>query len=292
MNGLPIAKRAGLCLAGAATALAALSIAQAQPIAAGGDPDARAGALLGTLTDAEKERLVVSAFWMNSAGVTRGLPEKNFPPLGETDGPAGVFRWLTSVPYVSLPAAVDLAASWDPGAVSDGYGMFAREARSAGLTVLLAPALNLTRELRDGRTYEYFGEDPLLSGTIAAAAVDGAQREHVIATIKHFALNDQESMRHSANAIIDEAAMRESDLLAFQLAMKADPGAVMCAYNLVNGTPSCENKHLLTDVLKTEWGFRGWVMTDWAPRPIRCSPPTPGSTRSPRAPAKTAAPIR
>lgn len=235
------------------------------------DPDARAEALLARLDDDEKERLIVSAFWTQSAGVIRGVPEKGFPALGETDSTVGVFRWLTPTPYVSLPSATGMAASWNPALVGDAYAMVAREARTAGLGVLLGPGVNLVRDLRSGRTYEYFGEDPLLSGMSAAAAVRGIQREHVVATIKHFAMNDQESGRHGANALIGEAAMRESDLLAFELAMQAQPGAVMCSYNLVNGVYACMNRYLLTDVLKSEWGFKGWVMTDWgaATDPVR-----------------------
>lgn len=225
--------------------------------------DVRAERLLLKLTVEEKERLIVSALSLQSAGVVRGVPDKGFPPLRKSDSTVGVFRWLTDIPYVSLPSAAGMAASWNPSLIGDAYAMVAREARNSEITVLLAPAVNLVRELRNGRTYEYFGEDPLLAGTAAAAAVRGIQREKVISTLKHYALNDQESARHTGNVLIGEAAMRESDLLAFQLGVEADPGAVMCSYNKINGIYACQNKHLLTDILKTEWGFKGWVMTDW-----------------------------
>jgi beta-glucosidase len=257
----------------ATRALLALSLCSAlgDAIAQAGDrktrideqPDARAERLLESLSDAEKERLVVSALSLQSAGLVRGLPEKGFPSLRASDSTVGVFRWLTDIPYVSLPSAAGMAATWNPTAIGDAYAMVAREARRSEIAILLAPAVNLVRELRNGRTYEYFGEDPLLAGTAAAAAVRGIQREKVISTLKHFALNDQESGRHSGNVLIGESAMRESDLLAFQLGVEADPGAVMCSYNKVNGVYACQSKQLLTDILKTEWGFKGWVMTDW-----------------------------
>jgi beta-glucosidase len=225
--------------------------------------DIRAERLLQTLTAEEKERLIVSALSLQSAGLIRGLPDRGFPSMRESDSTVGVFRWLTDIPYVSLPSAAGMAASWNPALIGDAYAMVAREARNSEISVLLAPAVNLVRELRNGRTYEYFGEDPLLAGVAAAAAVRGIQREKVVSTLKHYSLNDQETARHSGNVIIDEAAMRESDLLAFQLGVEADPGSVMCSYNKINGVYACQNKHLLTDILKTEWGFKGWVMTDW-----------------------------
>lgn len=246
--------------------------APTRPVVAGADdPDRRAAALAASLTDDEKERLIISALSLQSAGITRGLPARGIPPMRETDSTVGVFRWLTDVQYVSLPSAAGMAATWNPALVGNAYAMVAREARNSGMAVLLAPAVNLVRELRNGRTYEYFGEDPLLAGTMAAAAVGGIQREKVIATLKHFALNDQESARHTLNALIGDAAMRESDLLAFQMGVEAQPGAVMCSYNRVNGVYACQNKYLLTDILKTEWGFKGWVMTDWgaATDPVR-----------------------
>lgn len=227
------------------------------------DPDARAAAILARMDDEQKQRLIVSAFSFGSAGVVRGLPEFGVPAIRETDSATGIFRWLTPYPYVSLPSVTSMAASFDPELVSQAYGMVAREARAAGMGVLLAPAMNLVRELRGGRTYEYFSEDPLVTGTLAAAAVRGVQNESVIATLKHYAVNDQESARHSSNAIIAEAQLRESDLLAFELAIQAEPGAIMCAYSLLNGVYACKNEYLLQDVLKDEWGFKGWVMTDW-----------------------------
>jgi beta-glucosidase len=122
----------------------------------------------------------------------------------------------------------------------------------------------LTREPRNGRNFEYLGEDPLLAGTLAGESIRGIQSNHIISTTKHFVLNDQETGRHSVNELIDEAALRESDLLAFELAIeRGRPGSVMCAYNKVNGPYACGNAFLLEHVLKGDWAYPGWVMSDW-----------------------------
>jgi beta-glucosidase len=127
-----------------------------------------------------------------------------------------------------------------------------------------AAGANLTREPRCGRNFEYLGEDPLLAGTLAGEAIRGAQSNHIVCTLKHFALNDQETCRHVVDARIDEAALRESDLLAFQIAIeRGDPGSVMCAYNRLNGEWCGENAWLLEHVLRGDWGWPGWVMSDW-----------------------------
>jgi beta-glucosidase len=138
------------------------------------------------------------------------------------------------------------------------------EAHAKGFNVQLAGGADLARDPRNGRNFEYAGEDPLLAGRIAGAQIAGIQSRHVVSTTKHYALNDQESGRMVFDARIDEAAARESDLLAFQIAIaEGRPGAVMCAYNKVNGDYACENDFLLNRVLKHDWGYRGWVMTDW-----------------------------
>jgi beta-glucosidase len=130
--------------------------------------------------------------------------------------------------------------------------------------VLLAGGVDLTREPRGGRDFEYLGEDPLLAGTLAGATVRGIQDQHVLATVKHYALNAQETARHDLSADIAEPAARESDLLAFEIAIeRGHPGAVMCAYNRFNGPYACENGFLLDKVLKTDWHYRGFVMSDW-----------------------------
>ena len=142
--------------------------------------------------------------------------------------------------------------------------MIGSEARAKGFNVMLAGGVNLVRDPRGGRTFEYLGEDPLLAGRLVAAEIRGIQANHIISTIKHFAINDQETGRSSASVDIAEAALRESDLLAFELGIEGgQPGAVMCAYNRVGGTYACENRFLLSDVLRRGWGYRGFVMSDW-----------------------------
>ena len=124
--------------------------------------------------------------------------------------------------------------------------------------------VNLTREPRNGRNFEYLGEDPLLAGTLAGAAIRGIQDQHVVSTVKHFALNAQETGRNILDAILDPRSLRETDLLAFQIAITlAQPAGVMCSYNRVNGDYACENDFTLNQVLKHDWGFKGFVLSDW-----------------------------
>src|SRR3569832_121681 len=142
--------------------------------------------------------------------------------------------------------------------------MSGSEARSSGFNVMLAGGVNLMRDPGNGRTFEYGGEDPLLAGTMVGALVRGIQSNHIVSTLKHFAFNDQETGRRSVNVLIDEAAARLSDLLAFQIALEqSDAGSIMCSYNYVNGEYACQNDWLLNQVLKRDWGFSGYVMTDW-----------------------------
>ena len=128
----------------------------------------------------------------------------------------------------------------------------------------LGGGVNLTREPRNGRTFEYLGEDPILAGKMVASVMKGLQAQHVLGDIKHYALNDQESGRNAVNIHIDKRAARESDLLAFEIGIQeSDVAAVMCSYNRLEGDYACENKYLLTDVLKKDWNFKGFVVTDW-----------------------------
>ena len=146
--------------------------------------------------------------------------------------------------------------------------MIGREARSRGFNVQLAGAMNLARDPRNGRNFEYLSEDPLLTATIAAESVNGIQRQGVISTVKHYSLNCNETNRHWLDAVIDPDAHRESDLLAFEIAIeRSQPGAVMTAYNKVNGDYAAANDVLINEVLKGAWGYRGWVMSDWGATP-------------------------
>jgi beta-glucosidase len=164
----------------------------------------------------------------------------------------------------ALPSNLASAASWDPQAACDYGALIGRELRAQGYNMTLSGGVNITREPRNGRTFEYMGEDPVLAGTLIGNRIRCEQAQHVIADIKHYAVNDQESGGNEVDSIISKRAMRESDLLAFEIGIQVgDPAAVMCSYNAVNGDYACENKYLLTDVLKKQWNFKGFVLSDW-----------------------------
>jgi beta-glucosidase len=204
---------------------------------------------------------------IGSAGYVPGISRLGVPALQETDASLGIANpdnIRRRDVATALPSGLSLASTWDPQLAFRDGELLGDEAWRKGFNVLLGPGLNLTRDPRNGRDFEYLGEDPLLAGTLAGAEICGIQSRHVVATMKHFAMNDQETGRFAYSADIGEAGMRESDLLAFELALEAgSPGAVMCAYNRVNGVYACENDHLLNEVLKRDWGFPGWVMSDW-----------------------------
>ncbi len=200
-----------------------------------------------------------------SAGWMPGLPELGIPDLTESDASLGVANaGRKDDDATPLPSGMALAATWDPRTAFAAGAMIGKEARQKGFNTLLAGGANLLRDPRNGRNFEYLGEDPLLAGTLAGQTIKGVQSNHIVSTTKHFALNDQETGRMVLDAVIDEAAFRESDLLAFEIAIETGhPGSVMCAYNRVGGTYACENPFLLTDVLRTDWKYPGWVMSDW-----------------------------
>ncbi len=202
-----------------------------------------------------------------SAGFVYGVPRLGVPDQTETDAGLGVATHRTSPdprPRTALPSNIATAATWNPAMAYAGGTMIGNEARLSGFNVQLAAGINLLREPRNGRNFEYAGEDPLLAGTMVGQEIKGIQSNHIVSTVKHYAFNDQETERFTANAIIEEAAARSSDLLAFQLAIEAgDPGSVMCSYNRIDGAYGCENAWLLNDVLKKDWGFKGYVMSDW-----------------------------
>ncbi|HTT05136.1 MAG TPA: glycoside hydrolase family 3 C-terminal domain-containing protein [Steroidobacteraceae bacterium] len=202
-----------------------------------------------------------------SAGYVPGVPRLGIPALFETDASLGVANPMGARPgdvSTALPAGLALAASFNPELAFAAGAMIGDEAHAKGFNVLLGGGMDLTRDPRNGRNFEYLGEDPLLAGLMAGQAVRGTQSRHVISTVKHYALNANETNRTTLDARIDPAAMRESDLLAFNLALaQGHPGAVMCAYNEVNGAYACDNDWLLNQVLKRDWDYRGWVMSDW-----------------------------
>lgn len=199
------------------------------------------------------------------AGYVVGIPRLGIPGIQMSDAAYGVRMSGDNGRYsTALPSDVAGAASWDLGVAYEYGALIGRELRAQGYNMSLGGGVNLTREPRNGRTFEYMGEDPVLAGKMVGAVIKGTQAQHVIGDIKHYALNDQESGRNAVNVNIDKRAARESDLLAFEIGVQeADPAAVMCSYNRVNGDYACENKYLLTDVLKKDWNFKGFVLSDW-----------------------------
>ena len=196
---------------------------------------------------------------------TSAIPRLGIPAIRMADSSYGVTKNAAGGRYSTiLPSNLGAASSWDPGTVFEYAALIGRELRNQGYNMSLGGAVNLTREPRCGRTFEYLGEDPLLAGTLAGNFVRGIQSEHIIGDLKHFAVNDQESGRNSLNANISKRAMRETDLRAFEIALGiSEAGGVMCAYNRVNGDFACENGDLLTKVLKRDFGFKGFVLADW-----------------------------
>ncbi|MFY9200772.1 MAG: beta-glucosidase [Methanosarcina flavescens] len=206
-----------------------------------------------------------------SAGYTPGVPRLGIPALRMSDASLGV----TNPGYrpedkgaTALPASIVVGSGFNPQLAREGGSVLGREARIRGFNVMLAGGVNLARDVRNGRNFEYYSEDPLLSAVLGAEAVNGIQGEGVISTLKHYSLNCNETNRHWLDAIIDPAAHRESDLLAFQIAIeRSQPGSIMSGYNKINGEYAGGNNYLLNDVLKGAWGYEGWVMSDWGATP-------------------------
>ncbi|HAT1644232.1 TPA: glycosyl hydrolase [Raoultella planticola] len=239
----------------------------------------RAQALVNAMTLDEKIRRVHSEMALpilgfsvpegaiGSAGYVPADDKLGIPALQVSDASLGVTNPANVRPKdgaTALPSGLSSAASWDPSLSFQNGQLIGSEAWSKGFNVLLAGGVNLARDPRNGRNFEYYGEDPLLAGILVGNNIRGIQSQHVLSTIKHFAMNDQETARQGMSADIAEDAMRESDLLAFKIAMEiGHPGAVMCGYNRVNGTYSCENAMLLQKILKDDWKYPGFVMSDW-----------------------------
>lgn len=266
----------------AATAIATIGattgVAQQAPATAGTDARTRAEAIVARMTLDEKIALVHGLFppltkvkpaneLIPSAGHIEGNPRLGVPLVRESDASLGVANQVEQRKgdvATALPSSLATAATFDPEIARAGGAMIGSEARAKRFNVLLAGGVNLTRDPWGGRNFEYLGEDPLLAGELAGAHIAGVQSNRIVSTVKHFALNAQETGRMVLDARIGEAALRESDLLAFQIAIeKGKPASVMCAYNKVNGDWACENDFLLNQVLKRDWGYRGWVMSDW-----------------------------
>ncbi|MFE1378130.1 beta-glucosidase [Streptomyces sp. NPDC058740] len=251
-----------------------------------GDAYERARAVEEQMTDEERLSLVTSVMGTNpmgpvrderipegtpmSAGYTPGVERLGVPPLLMSDASLGVTNpgYREGDTATALPAGICLGATFNTRLAYTSGAMLGREAASRGFNVQLAGGVNLAREVRNGRNFEYLSEDPLLSGLLAGASVKGIQDQKVISTVKHFSLNCNETNRHWLDARIEEQAHRESDLLAFQIAIEQGrPGAVMTGYNKVNGAYAGGNHHLITEVLKGDWKYPGWVMSDWGATP-------------------------
>jgi len=199
------------------------------------------------------------------AGYVEGVPRLGIPGLVMSDAAYGVRSSGENGRYsTAMPSNVGAASSWDTESACHYGEVIGRELRAQGFNMTLGGGTNLTREPRNGRTFEYAGEDPLLAGTLVGNMMKCEQGQHVVGDLKHYALNDQETGRNIVNAIISKRAMQESDLLAFHIALSiANPGGVMCSYNRINGDYACENSYTLTDVLKKDWDFKGFVLSDW-----------------------------
>jgi beta-glucosidase len=202
---------------------------------------------------------------LGGAGYIPGIPRLGIPDLQMADAAVGVTRGSAFGRYsTALPSGVSEASTWDLKVAHEYGALIGRELRDQGFNMSLGGGINLTREPRNGRIFEYKGEDPILAGKLVGEEMKAEQEQGIIGDIKHYALNDQENGRNFVNVKIGKRAMRESDLLAFEIGIKnSGVGAVMCSYNLVNGDYACENNYLLHDVLKKDFGFEGFVVSDW-----------------------------
>ncbi|MDY7229664.1 glycoside hydrolase family 3 C-terminal domain-containing protein [Hyalangium rubrum] len=226
---------------------------------------ARAQELVSQMTLEEKALLLSGG----SAWTTHKIDRLGIPSIFMTDGPHGLRKALgqniaESVPATCFPTASALASSWDPELIQQVGAALARESQASDVQILLGPGINMKRSPQGGRNFEYFSEDPVLAGHMAAAYIQGVQSEGVGTSLKHFAVNNQEHERMVSSSNLDERTLREIYLPAFEIAItQAQPWSVMCAYNKVNGVYASENRLLLEDILRKEWGFEGFVVSDW-----------------------------
>ncbi|MGC2735501.1 MAG: glycoside hydrolase family 3 protein, partial [Candidatus Acidiferrales bacterium] len=243
-------------------------------------PDERADLLLEQMALDEKIQLLHGSFGaplgklvpaappraLGGDGFVPGIPRLGIPDLNLIGAGLGVtdLGHRANGQSTALPSSLAETSSWD---LEIGYAagkVVGEETRDEGFNVSLGGGIDVTREPRNGRNFEYHGEDPLLAGKITGQELRAIQDQGVVADIKHYAINDQESGRFTVSSNLDKRSMREIDLLAFEIAIKdSGVGTVMCAYNRVNDVYSCENDYLLNEVLKKDWGFKGWVMSDW-----------------------------
>jgi beta-glucosidase len=242
-------------------------------------PDERADMVLGQMALDEKIQMVHGTGWgvlragapisprsNFGAGFTAGIDRLGIPDINLADSAVGVRMAAYQGRYATLlPSTLGAAASWNPDSAFLYGSVIGRELRAHGFNMSIGGGVDITREPRNGRNFEYAGEDPLLAGTMTGQVEKGVLSQHVMNDIKHYAFNDQETGRTVVNVLLDKKAMRESDLLAFEIAIGiADPSGVMCSYNLVEGSYACENDYLLNQVLKKDFKFKGWVLSDWS----------------------------
>jgi beta-glucosidase len=241
------------------TAVCALGQSLAAPSPrSSGEVERRVSSILSQMTLEEKIDLLggVDGFFI------RDIPRLNWPRLKMADGPVGVRNFG---PATAFAGGVTLAATWNPALAELVGTELGRDSRAKGVHFLLAPGVNINRAPMNGRNFEYFGEDPFLASRIAVGYIKGVQSQGVSATVKHFLGNNSEFDRHKTDSIIDERTLREIYLPVFEAAVKeAHVGAIMDSYNLTNGQHMSQNKYLLTDVVKKEWGFDGLIMSDWS----------------------------
>ncbi len=251
-------------------------------------PAQRSALLLGAMTQDEKFQQLVGAAGIvpeipacYGARHVPGLPRLHIPTFRITNGPVGVGQNdcvppdapglpmaalgnRHSAKATGLPSGMAVAASFDRAVARQFGDVLGTESRNLALHVLEGPGINLARIPQAGRNFEYFGEDPYLSGALAVAEIQAIQAHGVIAMAKHFVANEQETNRHTVNETIDDRVLHELYLLPFEMAVKdGDVAAIMCSYNSVNGPYACEDRHTLTDILRTQWGFKGYVQSDF-----------------------------
>jgi beta-glucosidase len=241
-------------------------------------PDERARLVLGQMTLDEKIQMVHGTGWgvlrkgapisarsNFGAGFMAGIDRLNIPDINLADSAVGIRMAAYQSRYSTLlPSTLGAASSWNPDSAFLYGSVIGRELRAQGFNMSIGGGVNITREPRNGRNFEYAGEDPVLAGTMTGYLMNGVKSQHVMSDIKHYALNDQETGRTVVNVLLDKKAMRESDLLAFEIAIGiSDPSGVMCSYNLFEGDWACENDYLLNQVLKKDFKFKGWVLSDW-----------------------------
>jgi beta-glucosidase len=271
-----------LCQTGLASAQAKVKPSASEPAQAwmnpALDPDTRADLMIHEMTLDEKIQLVHGDGWgvlkagsyvapahNGGAGYVPGIPRLHLPDINLADSAYGVRMAAYQGRYATaLPSVLGMSASWDPDAAFLYGSVIGRELRAMGFNMSIGGGMDLIREPRNGRNFEYASEDPILSGTMVGKLAMGVQSNHIMGDIKHYVLNDQETGRNTLNAQLDPRTMQETDLLAFQIAIKmAKPAGVMCSYNRVNSDYACENDYTLNQVLKKDWGFKGFVLSDW-----------------------------